>query len=367
MTLAQASSRTGFDSFLGNESAVSMLREMLSRRAVPGSLLFAGPAGVGKQTLACMFAKALNCERLQDDFCGQCARCLKAEQMLSLTREDLARRRDTKDASRRVEGLIYFDLQLIEPITRFILTEQIRQLRYTAYTRPFELPRRVFIIDQAQAIHWQAVDLLLKVIEEPPESVTFILVCPNPNELRATLRSRCQKIQFRPVRDDEIRRLLQEERGIPPTQIELATRYAAGSIGSAKSLDMADFQAKRKPWADYFEAIASQDWRRASGSEWKVFFDTAKALAGAGSQLQESLRIGYALLGDMLRIIESENEARIINVDLIPRLRRWADSLGLQGLDHLRLGLDDAYRLQTRNVNQQLGWEELAFEIPAGR
>ena len=61
-----------------------------------------------------------------------------------------------------MEGLVYFDLQLIEPMTKFILTEQIRQLRSVAYTRPFEFPRRIFILDEAQAIHWQAVDLLLE-------------------------------------------------------------------------------------------------------------------------------------------------------------------------------------------------------------
>src|SRR5579875_3306857 len=228
----------GFDSFLGNPQAVSTVRDMLNRDAVPGSLLFAGPDGVGKKTLACMFAKALNCERMRSDFCGQCARCLKAEEMLSLTQEDLARRREIKDAARRVEGLIYFDLQLIEPITRFILIEQIRQLRNNAYARAFEFPQRIFILDQAQSIHWQAVDLLLKVMEEPPEGAIFILVCPNPYELRPTLRSRCQRVQFRPAEGSVIRRLLQEERGIPPAQIELATRWAAGSISSARSLNL---------------------------------------------------------------------------------------------------------------------------------
>ena len=357
----------GFESFLGNSQAVSTLRNMLIRDAVPGSLLFAGPDGVGKKTLACMLAKALNCERMRGDFCGQCTRCLKSEEMLLLAGEDLARRRAIKDASRRVEGLIYFDLQIIEPITRFILIEQIRQLRNTAYTRAFEFPRRIFILDQAQAIHWQAADLLLKVMEEPPEGATLILICPNPYELRPTLRSRCQRVQFRPVEDSVIQRLLYEERGIPPAQSELATRWADGSIGSAKSLNLADFQTKRRPWTDYLEIIAKRDWRSGGGAEWKAFFDAAKALSENRDQLQGNLRIGYALLRDMLQIIGSEDHARIINVDLLPRLQRWAGSLGLEGLDRLRRGLDDAYRLQTRNVNQQLGWEALGLEMASGK
>src|SRR5208282_1220606 len=53
---------------------------------------------------------------------------------------------------------------------------------------PFEFPRRIFILDEAQTIHWQAVDLLLKVLEEPPETTSFILICPNAFELRSKRR-----------------------------------------------------------------------------------------------------------------------------------------------------------------------------------
>ena len=102
---------------------------MLANGRVPGALLFAGPEGVGKKTLALMMAKAMVCERGPADFCEQCSRCRKTDQTFATEREDLARRREIKDSARRVEGLVYFDLQLIEPITKFILTEQIRQLR----------------------------------------------------------------------------------------------------------------------------------------------------------------------------------------------------------------------------------------------
>src|SRR3974377_872219 len=152
----------GFKSFLGNPKAVAAVRDMLATGRMPHSILFSGPDGVGKKTLALMLAKALNCERRPDDFWGECRACRKAEGMLSSAREDLARRREVKESARRVEGLVYFDVQLIEPITRYTLIEQIRQLRNIAYTRPFELKRRVFVVDQIQAVHWQAVDLLLK-------------------------------------------------------------------------------------------------------------------------------------------------------------------------------------------------------------
>src|ERR1700684_3542523 len=67
----------GFDEFLGNERIVGALRGMLRRERVPSALLFTGPRGIGKYTLARMFAQAANCERLRDDFCGECESCQK--------------------------------------------------------------------------------------------------------------------------------------------------------------------------------------------------------------------------------------------------------------------------------------------------
>jgi DNA polymerase-3 subunit delta' len=356
----------GFATFLGNPAAVSTVREMLARDAVPGSLLFAGPDGVGKKTLAMMLAKAMNCGRLKGDFCGECAPCLKATEMIGLSRADLEKRRAIKDASRRTEGLIYFDVQLIEPITRFILIDQIRPMRSVAYTRPFELSHRILIVDQAQAIHWQAVDLLLKVMEEPPSTTTIILVCPNPYELRPTLRSRCQRVPFLPVEDAVIENLLQAERQISAAQLQLATRVAGGSIASAKSLDLPAYQIRRKPWIDFLNGVTAKGFRSMTPMDWKALFDSTKALAENRADLEGTLKLGYSLLSDMLQILGGLSGGRVVNSDLMPRLKTWAAKLGLNGIEHLKTSLDDAYRLQTRNVNQQLAWEALATELIPG-
>lgn len=352
----------GFDTFLGNAKVLESVREMLTSARVPGSLMFTGPDGVGKKTLALMLAKALNCERQSGDFCGECAACRKAEEMLSATRDDLARRRESKDAQRRVEGLVYFDLQLIEPITRYILTEQIRQLRSVANTHPFEFRRRIFVIDDAQAIHWQAVDLLLKILEEPPETTTLILICPNAYELRPTIRSRCRRIAFRPVDDALLSSLLAQEARVPAAQRDLVTRIAAGSIARARSFDAEEFTRRRRPWLDFLDAIASGT-RDDRAVNWKGLFDSTKALAEDRNQFEDTLKTGYALLRDLLQVSVGGPSAKVANIDLASRLKVWSDRIGVKKIAKLKDGLDQAYRLQSRNVNQQLGLDVTALDL----
>jgi DNA polymerase-3 subunit delta' len=370
----------GFESFLGNARAVAAVREMLARGRVPGALLFAGPDGVGKKTLAVMLAKTLNCERRgpgQSDFCGECGRCRRSAEMLAAARDDAACRREIKEAARRVEGLIYFDLQLIEPITRFILIEQVRQMRSVAYTHPFELARRVFILDQAQAVHWQAVDLLLKMLEEPPETTTIILVCPNAYELRPTIRSRCTRVQFVAVEEAVIAELVGREKPVSPSQKALATRVAGGSVARAKAFDPGDFEARRRPWLAFLENLASGARYRGGdaaargegaggrgGVDWKALFDATRTLTE--NDFEETLRIGYTLLRDLLILLEGGPDHEVVNVDLQARLKTWARQLGGSGIEKLKTGLDEAHRLQTRNVNQQLGLDALAVEVLAG-
>jgi DNA polymerase III subunit delta' len=355
-----------FDSFIGNSKALACVREMEKADRLPGSLLFAGPEGIGKKTLARMLAKALVCERDGNDFCDECARCRKAEEMFTLAEEDLLRRRDMKEAARRVEGLVYFDFQIIEPLTRFILTDQIRQLRQIAYTRPFEFPRRMFIIDDAQTIHWQAADLLLKVLEEPPETTSFILICSNPYELRPTIRSRCLQILFQPVAEPAIRELLTRQGGLSSAQLALAARVAAGSVAKAKNFDLAAYELRRKPWLEFLAAVSRRPASSSAGTDWRPLLDSAKALAERRDDFEATLDIGYSLLRDLLLVLLHGPENEVTNIDMLPRLQAWAAGLGMKGIELLKSGLDQAYRLQVRNINQQLGFETLGLEVSAG-
>src|ERR1700678_1623380 len=218
----------GFEQFLGNERIVTALRGMLRRDRAPSALLFTRPQGIGKYTLARMFAQAANCERLKDDFCGECSSCLRLAPFADprpLVESGLAERGESADAA-AVERtplilethpdvwLIVPDpVRLRAPVARpMIRVGQLRAVQRAAYFKP-EGRRRIFIFDGADTMRWTDADLLLKILEEPPESATLILLAPTPDSLLETICSRCLQFHFAPAPMKQLEAFL-EQRGV---------------------------------------------------------------------------------------------------------------------------------------------------------
>src|SRR5207248_9053484 len=126
----------GFQEFLGNERLVAALRGALRAKRVPHALLFTGPRGVGKFTLARMFAQAANCERMTDDFCGECATCQRISLLAHpqrLIEQGLVERGESADAAtgERVPlllqshpggwALVPYPVRLTRPVARQML------------------------------------------------------------------------------------------------------------------------------------------------------------------------------------------------------------------------------------------------------
>src|ERR1700692_2553055 len=191
----------GFSEFLGNARVVTALRGMLAGERVPHAMLFTGPRGVGKFTLARMFAQAANCARLRDDLCGECA-----------------------------------PVRPKDPVARPVLhVGQLRAIQRAAYFKP-QGRRRVFILDGAETMRWDLASIFLKVLEEPPESATLILIAPNPFQLLSTIRSRCLQFSLTPLAAAEVEEILSARTEMKPADRKLAAQLSEGSPGAAMAL-----------------------------------------------------------------------------------------------------------------------------------
>jgi DNA polymerase III subunit delta' len=362
----------GFSGFLGNEKIVAALRGTLRSSRVPHALLFTGPRGVGKYTLARMFAQAANCERLPDDFCGDCPPCLQISQLAEpqkLLERGLAERGDSADAATveriplilqshpDVWVLVPDPVRLKSPVARPMLRiGQLRAVRRAAYFQPTGR-RRVFILDGAETMRWDVANVFLKILEEPPGSATLILTAPSPFSLLPTILSRCMQFHFAPLPLVEVETILRSHSNRKPAEIKLAAQLSEGSPGLALELDLEDAVEKRKMALRILERAA-----RGQGFA-QLFADTAALAKDRESSFEDLIAVFYGLLSDVLELNARVHSPVLRNPHLSKELEALSRSVdvawigrAIAGMDKLALGL-------RRNLSRQLGLDSLVVSL----
>jgi len=362
----------GFSDFLGNERIVAALRGALSSERVPHALLFTGPRGVGKFTLARMFAQAANCERLTDDFCGECATCrrisLLAEQQ-KLIEQGLVERGESADAATvervplilqshpDVWALVPDPVRLKNPVVRPMLRiGQLRAVQRAAYFQPLGR-HRVFILDGAETMRWDVANVFLKILEEPPGSATLILTAPSPYALLPTIVSRCLQFHFAPLPQAVVEKILKEKTDPKTTDIKLAAQLAEGSPGLAMEMDVAAAAQSRKNALRILERAA-----RGQGFA-QLFADTAALAKDRGSSFEEQIGVFYGLLTDLLELTSKVKEPVLRNANLAKELEALSKSIDSAWVVRAIAGFDELYAGARRNLNRQLGLDALAASL----
>jgi DNA polymerase III subunit delta' len=362
----------GFQDFLGNQRIVSALRGMLSRERVPSALLFTGPRGIGKYTLARMFAQAANCERLKDDFCGECPSCRRMAPLADaapLIEAGLAERGESADTAtiERMPLLLepHPDVWLIvpdpvrlrNPVARpMIRVGQLRAVQRAAYFQP-QGRRRVFILDGADTMRWTDADVFLKILEEPPESATLILLAPAPDAVLQTIRSRCLQFHFAPVSVEDVEAFLQARTRGSAAERKLAAQLSSGSPGVALSLDLKESARLRRSVLRLLEGAVTGD----NYSE--VFAATAQLAKQEKESFENILALFYSLLTDLLESTQSARSSFPRNPDLRREVETLAKNVDWEWVLRATQGLDDVESRLRRNVGRQLGLDGLLASL----
>ena len=200
-----------FENIIGNKKNKEILEKAIERNKTSHSYIFCGTEGIGKKLIAKELAKKILCLKEKANDCD-CKSCIEFDS-------------DNNP-----------DFQLIESVDGKIKIEQIRQMQRKVAEKPIISNNKVYIIDDADTMTTEAQNCLLKTLEEPPEYITIILICTNEGNLLSTIKSRCTRIQFEPIKDEEIKEYVKTK--LPDEQIsEKLIELAQGSIGKAIKLN----------------------------------------------------------------------------------------------------------------------------------
>ena len=200
-----------FENIIGNKRNKEILKKAIEINKTSHSYIFCGTEGIGKKLIAKELAKKILCLKEKENGCD-CKSCIEFDS-------------DNNP-----------DFQLIESVDGKIKIEQIRQMQRKVAEKPIISNNKVYIINNADTMTTEAQNCLLKTLEEPPEYITIILICTNEGNLLSTIKSRCTRMQFEPIKDEELKEYIKTklpDEQISPQIIELAQ----GSIGKAIKLN----------------------------------------------------------------------------------------------------------------------------------
>ena len=362
----------GFSDFLGNSATVNRLRESVRSGHFPQALMLAGPRGSGKYTLALTLARAVNCTSPTEseglpDFCGKCANCVRIGESANLEErvaEAVATREEMKDADKKDTRILiqtHPDVMIIPPDPPQLLIKmgQVRQVIHAAYYRPPNQARRSFYIFTTSAFMKEAANSLLKVLEEPPEGTSLVLLTENPQELLPTIRSRTMMHRLGALAASELEALLAQRRPELKTQDRaLAARLAEGAVGRALKMDLGVYLASRQDALVLLKtALREPDYST-------LFRATETYRAGADGQEKtiNLLRALGSLIEDLLLLIAGTPQL-IRNLDIEAELNRLAQGLTVDWIEGAARALNGVEQGMRRNLLRSISLDAMAVSL----
>ena len=328
----------GFPQIIGHEPQKEFLRNSVRKNRISHAYLFSGPEGVGKKLVAIGFAKLINCsEDGTENLDCECTSCVKTEKGLN-------------------PDVLVFGY----PGEKTIKVDHVRQdIERLIHLAPYENPYKVFIIDGAQRMNFNAQNAFLKTLEEPPPNSVIILITTLADLLMPTIRSRCQSVVFQPLETGQVKSFLEKENPGNDNS-ELVSRISGGSISRALNTDE-DYLRKR---TEYIGCVMAVDRRKPL-----TLFDSVERIQkdiknGGPEELKTVFDIFSTWLRDSVIMKTSGEKEEIVNNDLIEQLSEYSGKREVSELLGKFAALEETMtRISENNANVEVSLENLLLRL----
>ena len=339
-----------FENFWGNAHVTQAIEQMIAQDRLSQTLLFSGPEGVGKATLARRLGARLlgHPEKIEQDD-------------LSLPHNlEIVAGREKWTAEKRNDDPLFFsthpDFLSFAPDgpLRQISIPQARLIKERAPFLPHHGSRRVFLIDHVDRANDQAANSLLKTLEEPPPHLILIMTAENAYDLLPTIRSRAVPFQFAPLAADEMREFVRA-RAIEQPERRMA--LAAGSPGLAVSLDLEAYDKRRAAMLLLLKVAAG-------AAPFGAGIPVSETMGrGKSDKLDLYLKVLYELLRDLMLLHEGAGEIR--NLDIRRELEALAAAIQFAWIRKAVGLVDEIAQLIRRNIQKTIALDALILRLRA--
>ena len=328
----------------GHDALVGQLDRAFRDGRAPHAYLIVGPPHVGKGTLAVSIAQRVNCTRAEDAPCGSCTQCQRIASGSHADVRTISTAREEDGASRRQIGI-----------------STVRELQHQTSLKPYEGATRVYIFDGAEDMSTEAANALLKVLEEPPDQVLFLLLTALEDSVLPTIRSRCHRIELHPLPIAAVAEELTSSGLAGPEEAEVLARLSRGCLGWALS-------AAREPAVMERRTAQVERISRLASATLEERFDYGGDLAtrysrdrqDAVGELEQWLRWWRDIL-----LLKEGGEEHVSNVDQMDPLRQVAGQVTTQQVVKTITGVRDTIEALESNANPRLALESFMLALPA--
>lgn len=325
---------SGFSDIIGQEQIKEHLRNALTAGKISHAYIINGERCSGKEFIADIFAKALECEGDGETPCLECRSCRQA---LSHNHPDIIRISHEKPNTIGVEDIR-------------------KQINADVAIKPYSGPYKIYIMNEGEKMTVQAQNALLKTLEEPPAYVVILILTTNVNALLPTILSRCVLLNMKPVRDELVKKFLMETVKVPDYKAEICTAFARGNIGKAKLLASSEEFDNIKE-----EAVTLLKY--INDMEISEIVAAIKKISDYKFDVNDYLDILAVWYRDVLLFKATNDVNHLIFKGEIQAIRNMADHCAYEGIEQIIESLEKAKNRLSANVNFDLTMELLLLTI----